>query len=439
GSLRTHPHLARRELHPALGRSRSLEGRTPGRSRRSVRSRRSAAAGLCPHGHRDHLGRDHLHARPGRARPRRRPETQSRDGGGARLMNSALLLLLIGVPLLSSALRVPITSRTFDRFLLLAAPIFAGGAGIGLLLIHESTPVIAHSVGDYVPGLAIVFVSDTFTALMLVLTSLVALISCLFLIATGEDQYRFVPALILMMLTGVYGALLTGDLFNFFVFVEVMMLPAYALIAVTGTWRRLGIGRLYVMVNLLTSTMLLIGVGFVYGSTGTVNLAVLADQGRPTGQAGIALGVVLLSLSTKAGGAPFHGWLVRSYPNTSAGMMSLFSGLHSKVGLYALYRIYTTVYGEPAPWVNVLLVVAVVSIFIGAISGFGQVRVRNVLGFQMTAGVGHILLGVTLLSSAALSAGAFYMVHHMITMSGLLLIMGAVEQTYGTGSFKKLS
>jgi len=218
-----------------------------------------------------------------------------------------------------------------------------------------------------------------------------------------------------------------------------MMLPAYALIAVTGTWRRLGIGRLYVMVNLLTSTMLLIGVGFVYGSTGTVNLAVLADQGRPTGQAGIALGVVLLSLFIKAGGAPFHGWLVRSYPNTSAGMMSLFSGLHSKVGLYAIYRIYTTVYGEPAPWVNVLLVVAVVSIFIGAISGFGQVRVRNVLGFQMTAGVGHILLGVTLLSSAALSAGAFYMVHHMITMSGLLLIMGAVEQTYGTGSFKKLS
>jgi multicomponent Na+:H+ antiporter subunit D len=354
-------------------------------------------------------------------------------------MSSALLLLLIGVPLLASALSVLITSRTIDRLLLLAVPLFVGGSGIALLLIHRTTPVIAHSVGDYVPGLAIVFVSDTFTALMLVLTSLVAFVSSLFLITTGEDQYRFVPALILMMLTGVYGALLTGDLFNFFVFVEVMMLPAYALIAVTGTWRRLGIGRLYVMVNLLTSTMLLIGVGFVYGATGTVNLAVLADQGRPTGQAGLALGIVLLSLLIKAGGAPFHGWLVRSYPNTSAGMMSLFSGLHSKVGLYAVYRIYTTVYGDPAPWASVLLIVAVASILLGAASGFGQVRVRNVLGFQMTAGVGHILLGVTLLTSAALGAGSFYMIHHMITMSGLLLIMGAVEQTYGTGSFRKLS
>lgn len=354
-------------------------------------------------------------------------------------MNSAFLLLIIGVPLLFSALSVLITSRTFDRVLLLAAPSFVGAFGIVLLVIHQSQPVLAHSVGGYVPGLAIPFVSDTFTALMLVLTSLTAIVSCIFLITTGEDQYRFVPALILMMLTGVYGALLTGDLFNFFVFVEVMVLPAYALVAVTGTWRRLGVGRMYVMVNLLTSTILLIGVGFVYGATGTVNLAILAQLGTPTGQGALAIGVVLFALIIKAGGAPFHGWLVRSYPNTSAGMMALFSGLHSKVALYALYRIYTTVYGEPAPWVNVIVIIAVASILIGSLSGFGQVRVRNVLGFQMTAGVGHILLGIALLTSAALGAGAFYMVHHMITMSGLLLIMGAIEQTYGTGSFKKLS
>ena len=354
-------------------------------------------------------------------------------------MNPAFLLLLIGVPLLSSALSVLITSRTFDRILLLATPSFVGISGIVLLFVHHRQPVLAHSVGGYVPGLAIPFVSDTFTALMLVLTSLTAIASSVFLITTGEDQYRFVPALILMMLTGVYGALLTGDLFNFFVFIEVMVLPAYALIAVTGTWRRLGVGRMYVMVNLLTSTILLIGVGFVYGATGTVNIAILSQMGAPTGQAALAIGVVLFSLIIKAGGAPFHGWLVRSYPNTSAGMMSLFSGLHSKVAIYAIYRIYTSVYGEPAAWANVIVTIAIISIMIGSLSAFGQNRVRNVLAFQMTAGVGHILVGVVLLTSTALGAGAFYMVHHMITMSGLLLIMGAVEQTYGTGSFKKLS
>ncbi|RBP64274.1 multisubunit sodium/proton antiporter MrpD subunit [Brevibacterium sanguinis] len=354
-------------------------------------------------------------------------------------MNPAFLLLLIGIPLLASALSVLITSRTVDRVLLLAAPAIVGAGGVWLLVIHRDVPVIAHSVGGFVPGLAIPFVSDTFTALMLVLTSLTALVSCLFLISTGEDQYRFVPALILMMLTGVYGALLTGDLFNYFVFIEVMVLPAYALIAVTGTWRRLGVGRMYVIVNLLTSTFLLVGVGFVYGATGTVNLAFLAQMGTPTGQGALAIGVVLLSLVIKAGGAPFHGWLVRSYPNTSAGMMALFTGLHSKVALYAIYRVYTTVYGEPAPWAAVIVILAVVSILLGSLSGFGQNRVRNVFAFQMTAGVGHILLGVALVTSAALSAGAFYLIHHMITMCGLLLVIGAVEQTYGTGSFRKLS
>lgn len=354
-------------------------------------------------------------------------------------MNSALLLLLVGIPLLASALSVLITSRTLDRVLMLAVPSFVGLSGIGLLVLHQRIPVIAHDVGGYIPGLAIPFVSDSFTALMLVLTSLTALVSCLFLIATGEDQYRFVPALIMMMLTGVYGALLTGDLFNFFVFVEVMVLPAYALIAVTGTWRRLGVGRMFVMVNLLTSTILLIGVGFVYGATGTVNLAVLAGLGTPTGQGQLALGVVLFALLVKAGGAPFHGWLARSYPNTSAGMMALFSGLHSKVALYAIYRVCTTVYGEPPAWANAIVVIVIASIIVGSLSGFGQNRVRNVLAFQMTASVGHTLVGVALITAASLAAGSFYMVHSMITMAGLLLVMGAVEQTYGTGSFKKLS
>lgn len=354
-------------------------------------------------------------------------------------MNPALLLLLIGVPLLASAISVLVLSRTIDRILLIGVPSFVGSSGIGLLVLHQSTPVIAHSVGGYIPGVAIPFVSDSFTSLMLVLTSLIALVSCAFLIATGEDQYRFVPSLILMMLTGVYGALLTGDLFNFFVFIEVMVLPAYALIAVTGTWRRLGVGRMYVMINILTSTILVIGVGFVYGAAGTVNLAVLASRGAPAGPLALAVGVVLLSLVIKAGGAPFHGWLARSYPNTSAGMMALFSGLHSKVALYGIYRIYTSLYGDPAPWASVLVIAVIVSILVGSVSGFGPHRVRNVLAFEMTAGVGHILIGVALLTTAALSAGTFYLVHHMITMAALVLIMGAVEQTYGTGSFKKLS
>lgn len=354
-------------------------------------------------------------------------------------IDSALLLLLIAVPLGAAALSTLIKSRTFDRGLLIGVPVFVGASAVGLLVVHQDHPVLAHSVGGYLNGLAIPFVSDTFAALLLLVTSIAAVMCGWFLIATGEDQYRFVPALILMMLTGVYGAILTGDLFNMFVFVEVMVLPSYALIAVTGTWRRLAVGRMFVIVNLLTSTLLLIGVGFVYATTGTVNIATLANMEVIDESAQLALGLVVVAFLIKAGAAPAHTWLVRSYPNTSAGMMGLFSALHSKVAIYAIFRIFGTIFGEPPAWTWALAVIAVASILIGSLSGMAEKRVRDTLAVQMTSGVGHILVGVVLLTSTALQAGIFYTVHHILTMAGLLLVFGAVEQVYGSGLYRKLS
>lgn len=354
-------------------------------------------------------------------------------------VDSALLLLLIAVPLAASALSTLVKSRAFDRSLLVGVPLFIGAAAVGLLYLHVDTPVLAHSVGGYLNGLAIPFVSDTFSALLLLVTSVASVLCGWFLISTGEDQYRFVPALILMMLTGVYGSILTGDLFNMFVFVEVMVLPSYALIAVTGTWRRLGVARMFVIVNLLTSTLLLVGVGLVYGTTGTVNIATLAEMDSIDGSGQLALGVVVVAFLIKAGAVPAHTWLVRSYPNTSAGMMALFSALHSKVAVYAVFRIFGTIFGEPPAWAWALGVIAVASIIIGSLSGMAGQRVRDTMAVQMVSGVGHILVGAVLLSSAALQAGIFYTVHHIITMAGLLLVVGAIEQVYGSGLYRKLS
>jgi multicomponent Na+:H+ antiporter subunit D len=119
--------------------------------------------------------------------------------------------------------------------------------------------------------------------------------------------------------------------------------------------------------------------------------------------------------------------------------MGLFSALHSKVAIYAIFRIYGTIFGEPPAWAWALAVIAVLSILIGSLSGMAEDRVRNALAFQMTSGIGHILIGAVLLTSVALQAGVFYTVHHIITMAGLLLVFGAVEQVYGTGLYRKLS
>lgn len=353
-------------------------------------------------------------------------------------MTADLLPLFVALPLLSTGLLCLVRNPTLQRVILLAVPTATAVGGISLLIEHVDTPAIAHHVGAYIPGVAIVFVSDSFSSIMLSATGVLSALSAAYLIGTGEDRYRFVPPLVTLLITGVNGALLTGDLFNLFVFVEVMLLPSYALIAVTGTWRRFGIGRMFVLVNLVTSTILVTGVGLTYGATGTVNLASLAGVAERNPQASLAVSVVLFALLVKAGAVPVHGWLPRSYPATSAGMMSLFSGVHTKIGLYAVFRIYSVVYGPQAAWVNLLTVIVVVTILVGSISTFGERRIRGALAFQMIAGVGQILIGLVVFSQFSIAAGVLYMVHHMITMGSLIMASGNIESTYGSGRFDRL-
>lgn len=353
-------------------------------------------------------------------------------------MNSAILPLFVAVPLLSAGVTVLFRGPVVQRIVLLLVSTAALVGGVALLVFHQNTPALAHSIGSYKQKMGIVFVSDTLSALLLVVTAFLTMVSGIFLMLTKEDRYRFVVPLILLLSTGVNGALLTGDLFNLFVWVEVMLLPSYALIAVTGSWRRLGIGRMFVIVNIVTSTILVMGVGLLYGAIGSVNLAALAGRGGDP-QVSLATSLILFALLVKGGVVPVHGWLPRAYPATSAGIMSLFSGIHTKVGIYAAYRVYATVFGGPAPWLPVLTAVVVATIVVGSFSTFGESRIRGSLAFQMVTGVGQILIGLVVLTKFSVAAGLFYMVHHMITMAGLVLASGAVEHVYGSGRFDRLS
>lgn len=352
-------------------------------------------------------------------------------------MSDALLPLLFVVPMVVAATTVLVRHELIQRFLLLAVPVWSVTCGVYLLALHQSTPAIAHAIGSFVPGVAIVLASDSLSALMLTATGTVTFFASVFLIITGEDRYRFAVPLTILVSAGVNGALVTADLFNLFVFVEVMLLPSYALVALAGTWRRLGIGRMFILVNLVASTLLLLGVGLIYAATGTVTLASLAGAGSDP-QASLAAGVIFFALLVKGAAVPVHGWLVRAYPATSAPVMALFSGLHTKIGLYACYRLYAVIWEGQPSWWPILLVVVIATILVGAVSTFGERRIRGALAFQMITGVGQILVGLVVFTQLSVTAGLFYMVHHMITMGALVLASGAIEDTYGSGRFERL-
>ena len=356
-------------------------------------------------------------------------------------MSGVMLPLFMASGLTGAALAVVSPWRVLRDALALAIPALGTVAGIWLFVTTAQHGTIAHSVGLFTGGVAIPFAADALSAVMIVAASIVAFASNWFALVVGETRARFYPALTLMLLGGVYGALLTADLFNLFVFIEVMLLPSYGLITMTGSWSRLAGGRMFVLVNLLTSTVLLIGVSIVYGVIGTVNLAALAGAAKGNGPLTVAMGLVVLALSVKSGLFPVHTWLPRTYPGTSAAVMGLFSGLHTKVAVYALYRIYVVVFDLDQRWAWTIIIFCVVSMLVGSFAGLAEHAMRRIMAYQMVTGMPYIVVMLAFSAddpTRAVAAGIVYMVHHMITVGSLVLTAGAIEETYGTDLLSRL-
>src|SRR5699024_697479 len=146
----------------------------------------------------------------------------------------------------------------------------------------------------------------------------------------------------------------------------------------------------------------------------------------------IAGAVSIFALSIKASVVPVHGWLARAYPGTSPAITALFSGLHTKVAIYAIYRIYAVVYNGDTRFLWIGVVLFSLTMLIGVFGAVGEQTPRTILAFHMVSQIGYILLGVALFTELGLTAGIFYLLHHMIVKASLFLSVGAVEVRYGT-------
>ena len=354
-------------------------------------------------------------------------------------MNAALLPLLIALPLGTAAFlvlgRFP---RALERtlFLLPSGGLLAVSTVL-LWRVRDGT-VLAHNVALWPGGVAIPLVVDAFSALMLCATALLILLCSVFAITVGDDHASYFVPLVLVMAAGVAGALMTADLFNMFVFIEVMLLPSYGLLTMLGSRRRIRAGRVYVALNLLTSTIFMAGVALVYGSAGTVNLASLAGAARESAAVAVGVGVVVLALWVKAAVVPVHGWLARTYTGTSVAVTALFSGLHTKVAIYAIYRLYAVAFDGDTRFLWIGVLAFSLTMAIGVLGAVGETTTRSILVFHMISQIGYILLGVALFTELGLMAGIFYLVHNMFVKASLFLSTGAVEHTYGTDSLDRL-
>ncbi|WP_273367427.1 monovalent cation/H+ antiporter subunit D family protein [Corynebacterium massiliense] len=357
---------------------------------------------------------------------------------------SLLLPLFVGVPLLGAGLTIIFRKAMWFQHVVLFAILGAAlAASIGLIFLTQDGSAISSRLGEWGSLVGIPFAADMFSALMLTTTALLAVVCAWFAAASGYSREPFFVPLTLVLMTGVFGTLLTADIFNFFVFIEVMLVPSYGLYAMTiyrrGGDLQLGGMRLFITANLLASTMLLTGVGLVYGTYGAVNLGQLYGAAKEDPATAVAMSIAMLAMLIKASVVPIHSWLARSYPYTSPAVTALFSGLHTKVGVYALYRWYSIIYDGDARWLWILVLLFTLTMVIGVFGAVGEKTTREILTFHMVSQLGYILMGVALFTQLGMTAGIFYLVHHMIVKASLFMSTGAVEVKYGTGELGKIT
>ncbi len=307
----------------------------------------------------------------------------------------------------------------------------------GLAWQTSDGTILLYQLGDWAAPFGIVLVGDRLSTMMVLLTSVLALFVLLYAIGSGwDDRGRHFHALFQFQLMGILGAFLTGDLFNLFVFFEVLLIASYGLMIHAGGNARLRAGVQYVLFNLIGSTLFLFALGSIYAETGTLNMADLAQRVTlitPEETVGIRVAAVLLLLvfAIKAALVPLHFWLPSSYAEAPAPVAALFA-IMTKVGAYAIIRVYTMIFhpdlevtaGLHDIW---LLPAALVSLAIGMTGVLAAKKLDRLVAFSVIGSMGMVMVAISLFTPESIAAALYYIVHSTLAGAALFLISDLVR------------
>ncbi|MGE0261000.1 MAG: monovalent cation/H+ antiporter subunit D [Alphaproteobacteria bacterium] len=353
-----------------------------------------------------------------------------------------LIVLPAVLPALTSAFLLLAVRYDLKRQRLISVAATAGllAVAIALYRLAADGAPRPYRLGDWPAPFGIVLVLDRLSATMLVLAAALALCVVLYAMSGWDERGRHFHPLFQFQLLGINGAFLTGDLFNLFVFFEVMLIASYGLLLHGGGPRRLRAGFQYVAINLVASTLFLFAVGLIYAVLGTLNMADLARKAPLVSSSDAALlrtGVLLLFLvfAIKAALVPLHWWLPATYAAASAPVAALFMIL-TKVGVYAMLRVYGTVFGEGAgplagiaePW---LLPAALATVAVGTIGILASRALLDLVAFAIVGSMGMVLIAVGVAGGAGVTTALFYLVHSTLSGAALFLIVDLIAERRG--------
>lgn len=312
---------------------------------------------------------------------------------------------------------------------------------VNYLIFASSGQISVYNLSEWAAPFGIVLVLDQLSALMLVLTYGLAVPVMWFASKEWDERGRYFHAMCHFLLMGLTGAFLTGDLFNLFVFFEILLMASYVLLLHGQGKARFQLGIHYVTINLLASALFLIGLGMIYGSVGSLNMADVArlmpllegDQHRIAVAGGLLLFTVF---GIKAAMLPVGFWLPKTYAVATTPVAALFT-IMTKVGIYAILRVNGTVFDDAISreiLQYILLPIGLITSVYGVIGAMGAERLRRFIGFMILSSVGTILIAISLFNTLAWAAALYYLVHSTIIAAAFYILSGWI--TSQRGEFK---
>jgi len=361
-------------------------------------------------------------------------------------MGSNLLPLFVAIPL-GSAFLVSLLGKKLRGF----ADTFSNVATFSLvslsllsLLLIRSLGTVVYKVGGWIPPLGICMVLDSLTTFMLVTVNLISFLVTIYSISYMERytaKWKFYT-LFLLMLAGMNGVIVTGDIFNLFVFLEIASISSYALVAFGVEHEELEASFKYVVMGSVASTFILLGIALLYSYTSSLNMA---DISRTLAQkAGGRLvffvsALFIMGFGLKAALVPFHAWLPDAHPSAPAPISAMLSGVLIKaLGVYALARIFFNVLGITAKSSSILMVLGAISMVLGGLLALGQEDIKRLFAYSSISQIGYVVLGISMGTTLGILAGLFHLFNHAAFKSLLFLNSGSIEYATGTRDLRKM-
>lgn len=314
---------------------------------------------------------------------------------------------------------------------------------VSLLNSVVDSGTIHYHLGGWEPPYGIEYVVDSLSVFMITLITFICLLVVIYSKKSAEkelsDNIVAFYALFMLLITGLLGIVITGDLFNLYVFLEISSLAAYALIAVGKKRDALVASFNYLIIGTIAACFILLGIGFLYMVTGSLNMADVSTLLPKIYTSRVVLAAMIffiVGLSIKTALFPLHVWLPNAYTHAPSVVSAAIAALMTKVGAYVMIRIVFGVFGirfvtDVLPVTDILSIVAAVAIIVGSINAIAQTDIKRMLAYSSVSQIGYIVLGIGLANQTGLTGGILHILNHAFMKGCLFLAVGAI--VYKTG------